>query len=494
MNPNILKSLKHLELLSKVKTLPYKTPNWHTIPKLVFYCLNTEEITDSLPEEAFFADFEYQCNHEGSITLPGFDPVQKKKPFCGQFIGLSGKSYVWFGDGEALCSVGDTATTFIVHNITADRPMILESWNPNTNLGPNFFCTMSAHLLLAGISGQQDWSYKAGDLGPRAGGLKNLIDVFNFWSAESYPEVMNRFATRGKARIAEKEIREIFYKGTSKEIAARLPELMTYGFEDVDKLVKLFPSMYDCWLEQLPMLESQYFYFKRAKVNYSLDSDFRTWFENTELKYQTELKLIDTKVRELTDSIVIGFTNEIDKVISSNPIEPPQECFTKSSKYTKLKAKYNNTYVLHKEFNPKLSFVVEKYSDEYPCINWELTNKGLPVWADKPISSRSVDMQLLLKPKFRDTVNTQVQVKYARACGFYYEKDGVRVKITSPKKGLNTKDNCGSLFSKDFISYWESGVLSTDSGKSNEIVSVMASISYWTSVRSRLAEIYCSVL
>jgi hypothetical protein len=321
-----------------------------------------------------------------------------------------------------------------------------------------------------------------------------LIDVFNFWSAETYPEVMNRFATRGKARIAEKEIREIFYKGTAKEIAARLPELMTYGFEDVDKLVKLFPSMYACWLDQLPMLESQYFYFKRAKVNYSLDSDFREWFEKTELKYQTELELIDTKVQELTTSIVISFTNEIDEVILSNPIEIPQECYTKSSKYTKLKAKYNNTYALHKEYNPQLNFVVEKYSDEYPCINWELTNNGLPIWADKPITSRSVDMQLLLKPKYQDAVGSQVQVKYARACGFYYEKEGVRVKITSPKKGLNTKDNCGSLFSKDFIPYWENGVLSTDSSEAKEIVKIMSSISYWTSVRSRLAEIYASVI
>jgi hypothetical protein len=494
MNPSIIKSLKHLKLLAQVKTLPYETTDWHSIPKLIFYCLNTEEITDQLPEEAFFADFEWQCNHEGSITLPNFDPIQRKKPFCGQFIGLSGKSYVWFGNGEALCSVGDTATTFVVHNIAADRPMISESWNPNTNLGPNFFCTMSAHLLLAGISGQQDWSYKAGDLGPRAGGLKNLIDVFNFWSAETYPEVMNRFATRGKARIAEKEIREIFYKGTAKEIAARLPELMAYGLEDVDKLVKLFPSMYACWLNQLPMLESQYFYFKRAKVNYSLDSDFKTWFENTEQKYQEALQQIDSKVVDLTQSIVTNFTNEIDEVISSNPIEPQQECYTKGSKYTKLKAKYKNAYVLHKEYNPKLNFVVEKYADEYPCISWELTNNGLPLWADKPITSRSVDMQLLLKPKYRDSVESLVQVKYARECGFYYEKSGLRVKITSPKKGLNTKDNCGSLFSKDFIAYWENDTLSTEAPESKEIVQLMGSISYWTSVRSRLAEVYASVI
>jgi hypothetical protein len=63
------------------------------------------------------------------------------------------------------------------------------------------------------------------------------------------------------------------------------------------------------------------------------------------------------------------------------------------------------------------------------------------------------------------------------------------VKITSPKKGLATKDNCGSVLSKEFTPLWETGVLSCSTDIAKQITVLMSRISYWTSVRSRLAEL-----
>lgn len=71
---------------------------------------------------------------------------------------------------------------------------------------------------------------------------------------------------------------------------------------------------------------------------------------------------------------------------------------------------------------------------------------------------------------------------------FITESNEVK-KIVSPKKGQNTKDNCGSILSKDFIPYWDNGVFQTDSEVAKTIVDKMRLITYWTSVRSRLAEL-----
>ena len=240
MNQKVLNSLKSLESLQHVKVEAYQLPDqnqllsWYEASKNSprFYCLNTGEHTQFLHEEAAFGDCEWLCANEGSIALtPELLAVTIRKPFMGQFIGLSGKSYIWFQTGDyskpetlALCEVGSKCSTLVVHNIAADRPMIAESWESNTNLGPNFFCTMSAHLLCAGVSSQQSWQYQAGPEKPRTGGLKNLVDVYNFWAWTPFPEVLELGAQRGDVKQEIKAIRDIFYKGTLKTVLGMLYE------------------------------------------------------------------------------------------------------------------------------------------------------------------------------------------------------------------------------------------------------------------------------
>jgi hypothetical protein len=348
---------------------------------------------------------------------------------------------------------------------------------------------MSAHVICAGISGQQSWQYVAGEHRNRSGGLKNLVDVWNFWSKEPFPEVLNRNATRGTCSIETKEIRDIFYKGSLKEINAKLPELMTYGFEDVKKTLEIFRTLYKAWLVTLPSTESQYFYLKRAKVNYSISDDFTDWFYNCENIYLETLAKVELQVKEVVDEIVAEYKAAIDKALLSIPETLPQDFYTKTSKYTKLQSKYSNKYILAQDLG-LLSNIQNYRAESFPELNWKTTKDGKPFWSETELTSKSPNFQLLLKPKFRGET-----VSYSRKLGFYsIDSSGNQLKVTSPKKGINTKDNCGSLFSKDFIEYWENGTLEVDSNLGKQIVTLMATISYWISVRSRLAELvqlYC---
>jgi hypothetical protein len=499
MNLNILESLDLLTELSKSKALPIKHPDRFELDLIIkglFYCLNDKVYHQEFPEKAAITDTEWLCANEGAIVLTDeLNEVTIKRPYCCQFIGLSGKTYLWFQPGNyktkrlKLCTLGSTCNTLVVHNIAADRPMFTEAWLSNTNNGVNFFCTMSAHLLCAGVSDQQSYYYSEGQTGPRAGGLKNLVDTYNFWSATEWPEVMELNAPRGKAEVASKKIRNIFYKGTLAEINASLVDLISYAIEDVNKTFAIFRNIFPAWLNALPSKESQYFYLKRAKVNYSIPSYFKDWFIATEAKYQAIKAEIKALVKENNENKVKEFLDELKtaQILAYTFEELPAKYKNKAG--TQVLKKWNNPWLLAQELNPEVISIIDRWNNKYPAVNWKLDKTGFPLWylncddsADSPIC------QLLLDASFITSEGPQ-PITYDKTLKFVYLRNGATIKITSPKKGLNTKDNCGSILSKDFIPYWENGTFTTHSESAKKIVNKMSEISYWTSVRSRLAEL-----
>ncbi len=499
-------SLKHLYQLQHVAVKPYAMPFG---PELMamrwqpgFHCLNTGEIFTDFPEQAAFVDTEWLVKANGSAPIAGLysDPAFNlgpdkelnpvvKRPFSVQIIGLSGKSYIWFQPEDysdatklQLCSIGPHCTTMVVHNIAADRPLFKEVYENPQQI--NFFCTMSAHLLCAGVSDQQSWSYREGHIGPRAGGLKNLIDVYNFWAFTPFPEVLEFSAKRGETKIESKKIRDIFLNGQIKQVYTMLSELVQYGMEDTNKVVAIFRNLYPAWLNALPAKESQYAYLKRAHVNYSVPSYFKEWFITTELKYRAISKQITALIEANNKTQLNKFKGEIDAAIDHD-LKPGPEFYTKTGK---LKKQWNYLYLLQQELNPDVQAVINKWESKYPAGSWKLDKEGIPDWYVKTNhSSDSPICQLLLDPQYTHIVGESAYITYDKVKKFVYYIGPEQIKITSPKKGLNTKDNCGSILAKDFIDLWDEGVLFTEGPEAQEIVKLMSSISYWTSVRKRLA-------
>jgi hypothetical protein len=493
MNPQIIQSLEDLANLSKTKPGSAPSVVSRDIKQGLFYCFDEDKYYKEYPEVACFADTEWQCSNEGAYDLTPDLNVTIKVPYSCQFIGVSGKYYLWLGGGpqlnSGLCSLGTVVRTIVVHNMAADRPMFKESSEQNTNYGPNFFCTMSAHLLCAGLSDQQAFYHRGGQKGNRAGSLKNLIDIYNFWSVEPYPKTMEYSARRGTAEPSSKKIRNIFYKGTASEIDAMFPELMAYGLEDVRKVSAIFTNLYPAWLNSLPSVESQYFYLKRAKVNYCLPDYYKEWFLATESKYQT----IKAEIRELikanTQDKLNEFISETGSVL--NPVyklESLEPRFLNKAG-TRILKRWDNPWLLNQELNPEFKRVIQKWNDKYPAVSWEVDSKGIPAWYNKcDHSPDSPICQLLLDITYNHE-GTPCPVSYDPSTKFVYESESGLRRIISPKKGLGTKDNCGSVLSKDFTPLWESGVLSTRGSIAKQVVEKMSLITYWTSVRSRLAEL-----
>lgn len=511
MNPSILKSLALLHQFQNVKVLEYQLPDGKELRAIYesksnqFYCFNDKTFTDFLPEEIAILDTEWLCANEGAVYLTEELPaVTIRKPFSCQFIGLSGKSYLWFQPGDyadpkslIFCSVGSLASTFIVHKIAADRPMIAESFNRNTNEGPNFFCTMSAHLLCAGVSSQQSWQYQMGSDKPRVGGLKNLVDTYNFWSQTSFPDVLHLSAKRGTLTPECKEIREMFYKGTLQGVLAMLPELVSYGMGDVEKVAAIYKSLFPAWLDALPAKESQYFYLKRAKVNYSLSENFNAWFFATEEKYQEIKSTITSLIASNNAAKLLNFKQEIDAAIDKNinDLAVVPDSFCLKNKPGVLQKKWTvetgKPYLLAQELLADVKQVIADWQKRYNGGSWALTADGTPKWAKSDDSSAdSPQSQLLLDAQYKYSIDREPSpVLYDKKEKFVYSNGIAQIKITSPKKGVNTKDNCGSILSKDFMLLWETRVLATEGPEAKQIVGLMGQISYWTSVRSRQAEI-----
>jgi hypothetical protein len=509
MNPKILASLKHLKQLQTVTLLPYQLPNQATLLRMYripgFHCLNTGEVTEFLPEEAAFADTEWLCSHEGAMYLtPELPTVTIRKPFCGQFIGLSGNSYIWFQPGDytkpetlEFCAVGNIVSTLVVHNIAADRPMIAESHTQNTNDGPYFFCTMSAHLLCAGVSSQQSWQYTMGSDKPRSGGLKNLVDVYNFWSETEFPAVLELGAKRGTAKAESKAIRDVFYKGSLKTVLGLIEELVSYGMNDVEKTLAVYRSLYPAWIDALPSKESQYFYLKRAKVNYSLMPNFVEWFYSTEAQYQAIQSEINALVQVNNQAKLAEFKTQIDKSLEYfrfSPEENPAFCL--KGKPGVLTKKWQPQpgclpYLLAQELNLETQSVIAQWQNLYNAGSWKIDKEGDPAWAKTVSSADSPISQLLLDAEYAYASDLPAAVvMFDKVKKFvYYTEKNEQVKITSPKKSLNTKDNCGSILSADFVGLWENGVIKCSNSTAKRITGLMRQVSYWTSVRSRLAEL-----
>lgn len=510
MNSKILRSLDLLHQLQTVEVKSYQLPDqtqllrMHGVPG--FHNLVTKEVTEFLPETACFADFEWLCSNEGSTYITEeLSAVTIRMPFMGQFIGESGNSYIWFQPGDyaqpetlEFCSVGERCNTFVVHNIAADRPMIAESYNPNTNEGPNFFCTMSAHVLCAGVSSQQSWEYQIGSDKPRSGGLKNLVDVYNFWSETDFPTVLNLGAKRGSVKAESKAIRDVFFKGSLKTVLGLLEELCHYGMADVEKVAKLYKNLFPAWLDSLPAKESQYFYLKRAKSNYALMAQFKEWFLVTEAQYQAICSEINDLIQANNQTKLAEFKAELNQSMTNfNPTAEALAPYCLKGKQGTLAKKWQSEpgklpYLLAQELHLETQSVINHWQQLYNAGSWKVNSSGLPSWAKTESSADSPISQLLLDATYRYSTDlSPAVVMFDKTKKFvYYDNKNQLVKITEPKKGLNTKDNCGSVLSKGFIELWENGVLSCNTDTAKKVTELMGQISYWTSVRSRLAELY----
>jgi hypothetical protein len=214
--------------------------------------------------------------------------------------------------------------------------------------------------------------------------------------------------------------------------------------------------------------------------------------------YQSICTEINELIQANNQAKLAQFKTELNQSIANfNPTAEALAPYCLKNKLGTLAKKWQSEpgqlpYLLAQELHLETRSVIDRWQKIYNAGSWKITAEGLPAWAKTESSADSPISQLLLDAEYKYSTDLQpATVMFDKLKKFvYYDNKEQQVKITSPKKGQNTKDNCGSILSKDFIELWENGVLATRGSEAQQIVKLMSEISYWTSVRSRLSELY----
>lgn len=462
-----------------------KTPHswpFGQIEKCTHLCNNTwtniqgTQFPEGLPFLAGSIDFEWSCTAKGNASIaPLIGTAQDSQ---------SSALYFWLSDRlinennpAILCKVGQKVQTLRAHNVPADRTKVFESYEFEDKL--HWSCTMSRHTLLAGAcSGQQfimrktareESSWKPYFMDFTA--LKNILDVYNFWVNPEVPLLPE-----------SKEIRNIFFKGSMNEIRENFSELMTYSLRDAVLVNEIHEAQAPAFTLQLPAKVRQQASEIRGNVVYSLNPQFSNWVEHCEKTFVAEVNRLNSLARQLvTEKCELFKLELLESFREFRPEEIPSEWRIKSGAIAK---KWQCPVKQNLELNPSTLRVVNNWNKKYSSRDWLPTKGGFPKWYAK-ISELSYGTAIV--QDLCELLYFNQPVFYCKIDKFCFLKsDGSKQKVFSPKKGPMTEDNCGSLFSADFVSLFENGSITSDNKLASEITSTATDLSYWTSVRNRL--------
>lgn len=450
---------------------------------------------EGIPSEAIAVDYEWLVE-------------ESPNPIIGTAISIEGDQYFWLDDRllldtkdpnyaiqkGKLCSVGPTVKLAICHNIAADRPRTLESYTKSSD-ELLWFDTSAVHLILCGVGSQQSWAFKVEeDNQPyftEGGSLKNLLDVYNF-HCSNHKDF--------KPLLAEsKAIRNIFFKGSLADVQNSFADLMDYSLRDPLIVAHMVTELYAKYLDATPSDASRYALFIRGQVNMKPIPDLSRWFNTVESEYQSRLLLLNDLINKISQQKIKTFIAGLKAVAFD--LQTLESLVPKNSVLRKKDGKFKNNVLksgsavdlvyhsLNLEFNEQYKSICDQWSKNYGAKNWSLIDKWLPEILTEGFTIKSANAQSLCDFQIKTSGHPKgTKIFYGRSIGFYFlTADGLKQKVTSPKKGPKTLDNCGSLLGKDFVDLFETSVIFSENEKADQVCQLATEISYWTSVRKRLA-------
>jgi DNA polymerase gamma 1 len=445
----------------------------------IWFDLNGLKYPSGLPFKSGSIDFEWLMTEQNSSSIaPLIGTAQDEE---------TGMLYVWLSkrllnrnNPPTLCPVGSTVRNLSCHNLAADRPKILESHLIDDDI--KWTCTMSTHLIVAGVGSQQSWGFSMEEgtepYYTEFSSTNGLIAVHNFWVPDS------------SVTAESKKTRNIFVEGTMEDVRENFPEIMAYALRDsvlVNEIVRyLMPAFY----KALPSDIRQEAALIRGNTSLALAPHFKEWVESCEEEYQIACNWLNKKAAILINLVSAQFQKELLETLKVYELEElPLEFRTKKGAGPLMK-KYapagGGSIALNLALNPLTCQVVSKWETRFRTRSWEPDSAGLPKWLKTEVTFESPLIQDLCELVYFGQQVVYESGKTGRKFCYVDKSTGELAKVFSPKKGPSTKDNCGSLFAKDFVSLFEDGSITSEKPIAIEIVTKAAELSYWTSIRSRM--------
>lgn len=400
-------------------------------------------------------------------------------PILATAVDIEGTYYVWMHESFAdssipysnkLVPLGTTDSLLIAHNVGFDRQRTAEAYylkhdplNPDKNkrFGNMWFDTMSAHINVSGLASEQRFWYTQQEdssyrftTPPRwidKGSMNNLVDTYNFHCAPEEKLAKETKKTRNLFVVAE----------SMEDFDPNKDELVAYALNDVKVTFELYSIVVLKYLQANPSLTTLYGHFAQTSSVLPVVDNWYGWVDDCERLWEESNHKQNELLGNMAKQLLEDWKNE-EVDVESDPW------------YSQLD--WTADYTLKKNGQPKSVWY------------------GIPLWYRKnskrnketgeielePITTKSRLSHILLRLKWNDQ-----PIHYETEMGWQYldtDKNEM-VRIPHPDgEGINV----GGVLSKDYLSDFESGVLSSDLPQAQELLQLAIKVSYWTSVRSRV--------
>lgn len=371
----------------------------------------------------------------------------------------------------------------IGHNVSYDSQRSIEGHSMDPPPGQKLnvhFDTMSAHIVCNGFSGPQRWVTRAKGHVPgwAAQGCGNsLVACYNF---HTWPEE--------PLGAGDKELRSIFVDHDLPYIRERLVELLDYALLDVQYTFELFAVLYKkvrqkrpSWVALAGMLQQS------AYVLPVVDNWFE-WIAKVEAELAKKEQEISDLGHKLTNDLIASFVELKVPMLEHNDM---LEALSAQATVSQL-----STMTSLSEAS------LSKWYQLMTCpwlgcsqLNWWIKpkarkGKGLPEWCRGGIGDMGKSSRLLhclLKLQWLEPeADKPAPIFWGGTKGKWQFRaaDGKLVTILSPV----TEAPMSVLLTKDLAEQFKSGQISSAAeGEAAELHKTVMSMTYWISVRSRVA-------
>jgi DNA polymerase gamma 1 len=342
----------------------------------------------------------------------------------------------------------------INHNVSYDAARFQESYNLTQNK-ITLIDTMSMHIAVSGMGNQQRLLYKSrssfGSKWKQQTSPNNLIDVYNHHVKPNQPLTED-----------DKTLRNIFVVGNIANFKDNLLDLIGYNLLDDKYTYEMASKLWPKYLYANPETFTLAGHIQLNSSVLPVVENWDEWVYHVNQVYANTKKEVDQALTELAHQLVQRFkdgTMELDL------------------------------------WNSQLDWTEAKSGK----------NKGQPLWYRKqvlsqikkkgkfPVGVKSNLAPILLKMSWRNS--PLISTKKKGWCyladaenSLAFEDNGMTVaKLPHPK---GDTENVGSPLAKDYIKFIEEGILSSPDPRAKEIMQKAKSLSYWSSMHSRVEEFY----
>ncbi|CAG8671440.1 8748_t:CDS:2, partial [Cetraspora pellucida] len=402
------------------------------------------------------------------------------------------------------------------HNVGFDRARIKEEYHRDRSCN-NYIDTMSLHIAVSGLCTQQrpTWiKYNKATEENNKDYLESSKDFQAIYDVSSINNLRNVYKFHCQGEL-DKCMRNYFVNGSLEEIVKPevFQKLVSYCASDVLATHAVFKKVFPRFLEVCPHPVSFAGMICMGNMFLPTSKDWDHYIEKAESVYQEQSKSIEKSLQDLALAAVKLWRDDPQSIID-NPWLKQLDWSTPSPRAKKLKGYpnwYRNIYNSRTESlkitprNRISPFLLRLKWQGYPLFyskkyGWmyrvpksdEYRTKANPCKFDKPVDEKilsngpltnELHYNVFKEELNKMDVNEEAPVAEDHEEQYANDVNGIYYRIPH-KDGENSR--CATPLSKQYITAFEKGILSSEYEEAKAALNMNATCSYWIGSRERI--------